>query len=85
LSAMFTEAGLEVTAADTRGGHARFPSIDEFVTTEVEGSPLIERIDDATYAAIRADCRTELAGFADAAGAVAVPFDCHAVAGRVSD
>ncbi len=82
LRARFTRAGLEVTAESTRTGHARFASIDEFVATEVEGSPLIERIDDATYGAIRQGCATALAGYADPSGAVAIPFDCHAVAGR---
>ena len=80
---LFAEAGMRVTRVDTRVGHARFPTVDDFVATEVEGSPLIERIDDATYAAIRDDCRTALAPFADDGG-VAVPFDCHAVAGRVA-
>jgi len=82
LQAMFADAGLEVTGAETRGGHARFPTVDEFVATEVEGSPLIDRIDDATYAAIREGCRTALAPFVGEGG-VAVPFDCHALAGRV--
>jgi SAM-dependent methyltransferase len=82
MRARFASAGLDVMAASTRTGHARFGSIDEFVATEVEGSPLIGRIDDATYQAIRDDCRRELAAFADASG-VAIPFDCHGVAGRV--
>lgn len=80
----FADAGLSGLEASTRAGSARFGSIDEFVATEVEGSPLIERIDDATYGAIRRDCAAELAEFVVGDdGAVAVPFDCHAVAGRV--
>ena len=78
------DAGLDRLDASTRTGHARFGSVDEFVATEVEGSPLIERIDDATYGAIRRDCAVDLAEFVvDDDGAVAIPFDCHAVSGRV--
>ncbi len=82
LRSLFAGAGLDVTTTITRPGHARFDSVDQFVATEVEGSPLFERIDDATYQAIRTDSRTELAGFTDDSGRAAVPFDCHAVAGR---
>jgi SAM-dependent methyltransferase len=81
LQSLVAAAGLEVTGDSTRTGHARFGSIDELVATEVEGSPLIERIDDDAYAAIRRGCAEALAPYADPSGAVAVPFDCHAVAG----
>jgi hypothetical protein len=84
LRAMFTAAGLTELESSTRTGHARFGSIDDYVATEVEGSPLIERIDDDTYRAIRVDCVRELSEYVVGDdGAVAVPFDCHAVAGRV--
>jgi ubiquinone/menaquinone biosynthesis C-methylase UbiE len=84
LRAMFTEAGLTELESSTRTGHARFGSIDDYVATEVEGSPLVERIDDDTYRAIRVDCVRELSEYVVGDdGAVAVPFDCHAVAGRV--
>ena len=82
LRALLEAAGLEVTGTSTRTGHARFGSVDEFVATEVEGSPLIERIDDDAYAAIRRGCVDALAPYTDASGAVAIPFDCHGVAGR---
>ena len=42
-------SGLAVTATRTRLGTARFDSVDELVTTEVEGTPLAERISQATY------------------------------------
>jgi SAM-dependent methyltransferase len=82
LRSLVAEAGLAVAGTSTRTGHARHGSIDAFVATEVEGSPLIERIDDDAYAAIRRGCADALAPYADPSGAVAVPFDCHAVAGR---
>lgn len=55
LASQAEAAGLEVVDRRTRSGTASFASAEDFVATEVEGSPLIERLDDATYAAIKAD------------------------------
>jgi SAM-dependent methyltransferase len=82
LEAHLAAAGLVDVRSRTRTGRARFASVDDFVTTEIEGSPLFELLDAATYRAIRDDCAAELADLADADGAAA-PFDCHAVAGTV--
>jgi hypothetical protein len=46
VSALFEAAGLEMTGTHTRLGTARFESIDQLVRTEVESTPLIERISD---------------------------------------
>lgn len=81
LTELFTRAGLEVTAATTRLGAMRFDSIDAFVATEVESTPLRSLIDDDTYEAIRADAREALGGFLTEAG-VAVPIEGHIVVAR---
>lgn len=70
-------AGLQVVGTRTRTGTARFDSVDEFVATEVEGSPLIECINDDVYERIRAGARQALAPFTTATGAVEVPTEGH--------
>lgn len=74
-------AGLEVTATRTRLGAARFASIDEFVTTEVEASPLIERLDDTTYRRIRDDAQDALQPFVTTTG-IEVSLEWHLVAAK---
>ena len=60
----------------------RAPSIDAFVTTEVESTPLVERISDDVYRAIRAGARDVLAPFTTADGTVEAPFESNIVAAR---
>jgi len=74
---LITEAGLTVTEATTHIGAARFDSIDELVKIEVESTPLIDRIDDASYHAIIADACEALSGFEAGEGGVAVPNVGH--------
>ncbi|MFP3900819.1 MAG: class I SAM-dependent methyltransferase [Acidimicrobiia bacterium] len=79
LSSSIEEAGLAVVAARTRRGTARFRSADALVATEVEGSPLADRIDDVVHQRIRDGAREVLAPFTDPSGSVAAPFVCHIV------
>lgn len=72
-------ARLRITDRGTRTGTARFDSPADFVATEVEGSPLIERIDTATYEAIKADVAAELARYATDRGSFEVPLVGHIV------
>jgi ubiquinone/menaquinone biosynthesis C-methylase UbiE len=82
LTQRFESAGLDVTQTRTRTGTVRFESIDEFVTIEVESTPLTERIDDGTYARIRADAIRGLADLADERGMAKVPIRGHVVTAR---
>jgi SAM-dependent methyltransferase len=77
-----SDAGLAVTAVATSEVTLHAPSVDAYVTTEVESTPLVERIDDAAYARIRTDARAGLAPFCDASGALALPFEIHLVRAR---
>ena len=72
-------AGLDVVDTVTQTGTARFASSDDMVATEVEGSPLIERITDEVYAGIRSDAREALAPFVTPAGTLEAPLVCHLV------
>lgn len=82
LTDVVESAGLEVVGSRTRTGTARAASPDDLVATEVEGSPLIERIDDATYRRIREDAREVLSPFVTAAGTLEAPLVCHIVAAQ---
>ena len=84
LAADAIAAGLDVLDRRTRTGTARFESSDAFVATEVEGSPLVDRLDDETYRRIRADVATELASYRTDAGAFEVPLVGHILIGRRS-
>jgi hypothetical protein len=62
-------------------GVARFPSIRECVATEVEATPLRERIDDDVYKRILDDAEEALRPFRTADG-VELPIQGHLVAAR---
>jgi SAM-dependent methyltransferase len=82
LTGLFGRAGLQVTATRTHSGTARFPSIDALVTTEVESTPLRERISGEVYERIKTAAREVLAEFTTAGGALEAPFEVHVVAAR---
>jgi SAM-dependent methyltransferase len=82
LTALIESAGLAVLSTRTRLGTARFDSIDAFVATEVEGTPLVDRISKDVYARIRADAREVLGAFTTPAGRVEAPLEGHLVAAR---
>ena len=82
LTALFESVGLRVTATRTRLGTARFDSIDELVRTEVESTPLVERLSDETYGRILADAHEVLARFRTDAGRVEAPIEGHLIAAR---
>jgi ubiquinone/menaquinone biosynthesis C-methylase UbiE len=75
-------AGLRITATRTYRGTVRCPSIDAFVATEVESTPLRERISDEVYARIREDARDLLRPFTTAGGAAEIPLEGHVIAAR---
>ncbi len=83
LYTLFGSAGLQVTATRTHLGTARFGSVDELVATEVEGSPLISRIDEATYGRIKKRARSALQQFVTPSQIVHAPLRGHIVAGTV--
>lgn len=68
LRALCAGAGLTIVATTTRTGAIRLPSVDAYVTTEVESTPLIDRISSEVYQQIREEARVALAGFNTDAG-----------------
>jgi len=82
LARLLSDAGLEVIATVTREGTARFTSIDQMVTTEVESTPLAERLTPQAYQRIRSETREALRRFANPGGSIALPLIGHIVAAR---
>jgi len=70
-------AGLVVVSAETHVGTARFGSVDDMVSTEVESTPLRARIDADVYRSIREDARLALAPFTTPDGALPAPLLGH--------
>jgi ubiquinone/menaquinone biosynthesis C-methylase UbiE len=81
LTALVREAGITVTASRTVTGTYGATSVDSAVTTEVESTPLVGLIDDATYAELRHRAHEVWAPFTTAEGRLEAPFRCHVVAG----
>jgi SAM-dependent methyltransferase len=82
LTALVGSAGLEVLTARTEVGTYRAPAVDAFVTTEVESTPLVERISAEVYDRIRAGAHEVLAPFTGSGGAVEAPFETNLVTAR---
>jgi ubiquinone/menaquinone biosynthesis C-methylase UbiE len=81
LTSSARRAGLETTTAATVAGTAKFASAHDFVTTEIAGSPLIDRIDEATADHIADEVAERLPQYATVSGYL-VPLLCHVYAGR---
>ncbi len=82
LSGLIRSAGLHVATADTQLGTYRAPSVEAFVTTEVESTPLLDRISPEVYQRIREDALDVLAPFTAPDGSVAAPFESNIVVAR---
>ena len=82
LTALVESAGLEVTSIRAHVGTYRAPSVDAFVTTEVESTPLVERISQGVYGRIRDEAHDLLRPFIGRDGAIEAPFEANIVAAR---
>ncbi len=82
LTRLVESAGLRVTAKRSVVGTYAAPSVDAAVTTEVESTPLAERISSATYRQLREEAVEVLAPFTESDGGLVAPFECLVVAAR---
>ena len=78
----FTRAGLQVTDVRTLQVTVRAPSVDDYITTEVESTPLIDRLSEDGYQRIREEARAGLVRYCDATGALNLPLEAYLVAAR---
>jgi SAM-dependent methyltransferase len=82
LAALAHEARLTDAKAHRVEGTARFPSIAQFVTTEVRGWALSGSVDDATLAELISQTEARLDGHADSAGRVEFPCPAMVMTAR---
>ena len=79
VGSLFEAPGLRVTATRARAGTARFPSAPVAVATELEATPLAQRIDEQTYRrALQAGVEA-MAPFVVDGGRVELPIRGHIV------
>lgn len=83
LCRLLESAGLEVTDTWTHLATARFGSAEQLAVTEVEGSPLGDRISSDAYARIREETARLLQPWVRPDGSLHAPLRGHLVAGRV--
>jgi ubiquinone/menaquinone biosynthesis C-methylase UbiE len=79
---LFEKAGLSELTTGTHLGTARFPSVDALVATEVDSTPLGERLTADVRDQIGEGARTVLAPFTTADGSLRAPFEVSVVAAR---
>jgi hypothetical protein len=75
-------AGLEPTGSRTRAGTARFDSPAGLVDTEIDGSPLAERVERADRARITEQVTSRLADYIRPGHPFEVPLVCTVIAAR---
>lgn len=78
-------AAFEVLSTRTRMGTARFSSIDDFVATEVESTPVRQRLTDNEYDTLRREANDVLEAFTASDGTAKIPIEGHLVAARPTD
>jgi len=78
----FTRAGLQVTDVRTLQVTVRAPSVDAYIATEVESTPLIDRISDDVYRRIREEAGGGLTRYCDESGTLDLPLEAYLVAAR---
>ncbi len=76
---LFEAAGIPDARIETIIGEARFPSIADWVRTDVKGWTLADAIDDAQYARLQKEAQKELAGFVKRDGSVRFDSPAHIV------
>jgi ubiquinone/menaquinone biosynthesis C-methylase UbiE len=77
LRGLGTDAGLRVEDVSAPVGESRFGSIDEFVTIEIDSTPLAERLDPTARERIAIDCREAIAPWRLDDGSLRFPFECN--------
>lgn len=79
LAALFEGAGIPDARIETQDGTARFPSIADWIHTDIKGWTLADAIDDTQYATLRDAAETELREFVRPDGTVRFRHPAHIV------
>jgi hypothetical protein len=79
LTQLVESAGLRVTSSRSVMGVYRAPSIDQAVATEVESTPLVERMSASTYQRLREEAKETWRPYTKPDGSLEGPFECQLV------
>ena len=79
LSSLFEESGISPVKITTPQGTARFPSIEDWVFTDVKGWVLADQIDETQYALLLREAKQVLMPFVAEDGSVAFNSPAHII------
>lgn len=82
LTALYATSGLSIEQVLTREDTATFTSVEDFVATEIDGTPLHEQIPASVRSRIVDDVRTAMQSFLAADGQLVLPICGHIVTAR---
>lgn len=77
LAALFAAAGMEDASIATAVGQARFPSVDDWVRTDIKGWTLADMLDERQFARLRREAPLALGAFVAADGSVRFASPAH--------
>lgn len=75
-------AGVSDVEIDSHEGRAKFPSLDDFVRTEIQAWVLADSVDEAKLSAVVGDSQKRFSRYCDASGAVDIPMNAVMARGR---
>lgn len=79
LAKLFVDSGIPGAKVTLHEGAIRFPSVREFIRTEVKGSPLAGMLSDDVMETLAAESERALAEFVVPSGEIIMPMDAHIV------
>lgn len=82
LAGLFAGSGIPGAEISLHEGSIRFPSVQEFIRIEVEGSPLADMVGDEEMQALTGESETALMEFVAPSGEIVMPMDAHIVTAR---
>jgi SAM-dependent methyltransferase len=79
LARLFVDSGISGANVTLHEGSIRFPSVEEFIRTEVKGSPLAGMLSDDVMQSLAAGSKDALVEFVVPSGEIIMPMDAHIV------
>ena len=79
LAKLFVGSGIPGVNVTLHEGNVRFPSVEEFIRIEVQGSPLADLLSDDVMQTLAAESEDALVEFVLPSGEIVMPIDAHIV------
>ena len=79
LARLVADSGIPGAEVVLHEGSIRFPSVREFIRTQVKGSPLAQKLSDEAMRSLAAEAEEALAEFVVPSGGFVMPMDAHIV------